>query len=385
MECTLYLTENCNLRCSYCYEGPNKKNSKLSITKLHKTLDFIIKNNPENERIDLTFLGGEPLLNKTLIYETISIIENEYSEFKSNFNFYITTNGILLDKKIIELFIKYDFTVSISIDGDKKTHNLNRVSVNGKDEYEKIIENMLLMRKMGGDFFVRMTVTANNVSSFYPNVRYFYDLGIRKINIGVDHIGKWTEDALNTLDSQYDLIDEFYLNVVADSDDGIINIHDYKLNIFVADRKPAYCSGGSKGHLVINSSGELYPCGYVVGDEIWKLGSVETDLNRKKFLESVRANVVKKSNCHECDIAFTCSGAKCGFYNYIMTGKLNVNHDLTCNLERLLYKHNLYVIKELYRKNHKRIIKHLNRAAKHNIKLSPIMNDIILEEQLCIL
>lgn len=26
MECTLYLTEGCNLQCRYCYEGNQKKN-----------------------------------------------------------------------------------------------------------------------------------------------------------------------------------------------------------------------------------------------------------------------------------------------------------------------------------------------------------------------
>lgn len=377
MECTLYLTESCNLRCSYCYEGNNKQNSTLSTKTLEHTLQFIVKNNPKGEHIDLTFLGGEPLLNKKAIYKAISIIEHNYSEIKSIFRFHITTNGILLDRELISLFAKYKFDVSVSIDGDKNTHNLNRVSINGKDVYDMIIQNMLLMKDMGLEFSVRMTVTNNNVSLLYHNIIYFYNMGVKKINIGIDNVGEWSAENLKVLDSQYELIDKFYLDVVADSDDGIINIYDFKLSTFVADRVPTYCSGGSKGHLVINSSGELYPCGYVVGDEIWKLGSVKTDLDRKKFFDSVKSHVVNKAHCHECDIAFTCSGAKCGFYNYMKTGKLNTNHSMTCKLERLLYKHNLFVFKELYRRKHRRIFSYIDRAEKYNIKLSPTMLSIM--------
>lgn len=98
MECTLYLTENCNLKCSYCYEGDDKRKKMLSKQNLEKALSFIVHNNPKTEIINLTFLGGEPLLNKKSIYECMDIIEHKYPESKSLFEFHITTNGILLDK-----------------------------------------------------------------------------------------------------------------------------------------------------------------------------------------------------------------------------------------------------------------------------------------------
>ena len=65
MECTLYLTDDCNLKCSYCYEGNKKKNkSYMSEATLEKVLNFIAQNNRPNDPIDLLLLGGEPLLNK---------------------------------------------------------------------------------------------------------------------------------------------------------------------------------------------------------------------------------------------------------------------------------------------------------------------------------
>ena len=42
MECTLYLTDDCNLQCSYCYEGDKKNKSYMTEATLEKTLDFIV-------------------------------------------------------------------------------------------------------------------------------------------------------------------------------------------------------------------------------------------------------------------------------------------------------------------------------------------------------
>lgn len=57
MECTLYLTENCNLKCNYCYEGNDKRSKTLNNQDLEKAISFIVQNNPQNENINLTFLG----------------------------------------------------------------------------------------------------------------------------------------------------------------------------------------------------------------------------------------------------------------------------------------------------------------------------------------
>ena len=43
MECTLYLTDDCNLKCSYCYEGNKKNKSSMSEATLEKALDLLQK------------------------------------------------------------------------------------------------------------------------------------------------------------------------------------------------------------------------------------------------------------------------------------------------------------------------------------------------------
>lgn len=314
---------------------------------LEKTLDFIVSNNPANDYIDLLLLGGEPLLNKKIFFKTIDIINQKYSKIKQLFRFQTTTNGILLDDKTIDFIVENNIGLSLSIDGDRETHNLNRKSKNGKDVYDIIFRNMqkLLQKKIS--FAIRMTLTPNNAHLLVHNVKYFFKLGIQRINVGMDELGEWDDKSIHILDEQMTLLDKFYLENIANDEDAILNLYDYKISTFVFKRSPLYCSAGSKGHLVVNSKGEFYPCGYVANEKLWKQGSVDTMFERKRFIETVRKHVKPESSCKDCKIAFTCCGAKCGFLNFSRTGFLNVNHETTCKLQRTLYEHNVQVFERI--------------------------------------
>lgn len=144
MECTLYLSDDCNLKCRYCYEGHEKLHNKISKKTIEKAIDFIIKIN-RDDKIDLVFLGGEPMLNKEMMYYTIQYIKQYYN---IQFNYSITTNGTCIEEKDIEFMYENKFEISLSVDGKRETHNLNRCAKNEKLElYDKIIYNINYMVK----------------------------------------------------------------------------------------------------------------------------------------------------------------------------------------------------------------------------------------------
>lgn len=376
MECTLYLTDSCNLQCSYCYEGDQKKKKFLKAETLRNVLDFIVKTNV-GERIYLTFLGGEPLLNKKMLYEAINIIDKEYPQEKQKFKYKTTTNGILLDEKTIDFFVENNFDLSISIDGDRDTHNLNRKSVSGKDVYDTIIYNLKKLIEKKIEFNTRLTVTTNNVHKLYDNVLFFYNMGVKRIYIGMDYSADWNEEKLQILDEQLSKTDEFYLNELSHTEDRVINIYDFKIGIFLAKRETRYCSAGSSNHLIINSEGELYPCSFVTNNPVWKVGTVENGLKYKEFRNTLKNYVCKVAKCKDCELGFTCQGARCGFLNYNMCGILNQPTDGICKLERIVYNHNLHVIKELYQSKNNRLMDMYHYAVEHDIELSMIFKKII--------
>lgn len=349
----------------------------MSEATLEKALSFITENNLPNDPIDLLLLGGEPLLNKKMLFKTIDIINHKYPEIKHLFRYHMTTNGLLLDESTLKFIEDNQIELSISIDGNRETHNLNRKSVNGKDVYDVIFSNMQKLIQRRIHFAVRMTVTSNNIHLLSHNIKYFYDLGVRKINVGMDELGVWDKEDCQILDQQFELLDAYYLEYFANDKDAVLNLYDYKLSTFVFKRKPLYCSAGSKEHLVINSKGEFYPCGYVANDHLWEQGSVYTTFQREKFLSTVRTYVKEESSCKDCDIAFTCCGAKCGFLNFSRTGFLNMHDKTTCIIQRILYNHNVKVFEELYRGYNKKIIKLIKTAMDEHIPIGEPMLQII--------
>lgn len=387
MECTIYLTDDCNMKCNYCYEGNEKNKSVLSEDKLKTVLQYIIDNNPVNDPIDLVFLGGEPLLNPKMMVKAIEIINSKYADCKDLFHYSITTNGTLLTRDIIDFLIENSFQISISVDGDEETHNLNRKSKNGKSVFPIVMKNIKYLIEKDVDFSVRMTVTKNNVHKFYNNVKFFDDLGVKKIFAAYDEFADWDDKSIYILEEQMNLLDAFYLESIIQDKDKILNLYDYKLTTFIAERTPMFCSAGSKGHITINSRGEIYPCGFVSSDKNWKIGDVKSGLDTAKFKNEIKKHLYDKAKCKGYDIAFTCSGTKCGFKNFATTGYLNYPSEQICKLEHILYKHNYKVIKELCKQNHPRFTNFYDFAQTSNIEISSILKKMLEElrrEESCI-
>lgn len=55
MECTLYLSDNCNMRCKYCYESERTLKTNLDEKKIRLALRYIVNNNVIDDKISLLF------------------------------------------------------------------------------------------------------------------------------------------------------------------------------------------------------------------------------------------------------------------------------------------------------------------------------------------
>lgn len=87
MESILYLTDGCNMECSYCYEGNTKKPKFMNMETLKNALGFIVSNRKsDDETVSLVFLGGEPLLNKEILVRAMDLIDENYERIKNIFN-----------------------------------------------------------------------------------------------------------------------------------------------------------------------------------------------------------------------------------------------------------------------------------------------------------
>ena len=92
MEYIFYLTNSCNLKCKYCYEK-NKLNKVIDFNIIERLLKKRINSKDTNTTI--AFFGGEPLLEKQILYDTVNLCKDLEKESKHRFFYSLTTKTIL--------------------------------------------------------------------------------------------------------------------------------------------------------------------------------------------------------------------------------------------------------------------------------------------------
>ena len=119
------LIQDCNLQCKYCIYGSLYKNpfkyNKIKSNDVQKIIDRLLCywEFGVTKNIRINYYGGEPLLRFEDIQQITEYIKSKNTSV--NFTFGLTTNGTLLDAYKIDYFVKNNFVLAISLDGNEES------------------------------------------------------------------------------------------------------------------------------------------------------------------------------------------------------------------------------------------------------------------------
>jgi len=300
-------TMNCNFNCWYCYE--NKiEHSDIdipTIEKINKLITNIFYKNPELTIFSLSFFGGEPLLNfKKNVVPIIDnfIINCEKFSVKSNINF--TTNGFLINRYLINYFVKNKILPSfqITLDGYKNDHNITRNNKTVKNSYSKIIENIKIL--IENQFFVRVRInyTDKNIYNLSKIINDFIYIQpeVKDIYLVFDFQRVWqNENGIN--------IDDLLNKTIS-----LFKEKGYKVNhINNMNNLIDPCYADKRNSVIVNYNCDIYKCtardfnpinreGFIDenGCIIWENNSLEKRMQIK----------FKNKLCYSCKIFPICLG-----------------------------------------------------------------------------
>lgn len=106
-----------------------------------------IVSHAETRKLDLVSValhGGEPLMIGLTRLE--SFARSLQDALGTRLSLSIQTNGLLLDQRWIELFLKYDILVGLSLDGPESAHNEWRVDHQGRGTYKKVLASLRMLQ-----------------------------------------------------------------------------------------------------------------------------------------------------------------------------------------------------------------------------------------------
>lgn len=227
---TFEITDDCNLECYYCayghfYNNYDRRNSKyMDFHTAKGIVDFIKEKLLSNKNISFkkdivfSFYGGEPLMNMNLIKRIVSYIQDELNN-NFTFSFQMTTNALLLDKHI-DFLVKNNFSLLISLDGDKNSNEYRKLK-NGCNSYDVIYNNILKLKEMYPEFFDSKV----NFNAVLHNKNSVTDLH----NFFNEHFGKIPDiSEINTQGIDIKKTEEFYA-LYRNTEENLGQIEDYRL------------------------------------------------------------------------------------------------------------------------------------------------------------
>lgn len=322
----IQLTQNCNLRCSYCpymgnYDNRTHSDKTIPIEIIRKGVDYLFAHSQNTKQLTIGFYGGEPLLEMPLLKETVEYVD-KIREGR-NVRFTLTTNGTLLSDDNIKYFMEHNFQTLISLDGAKEYHNANRVFPNGKGSFDVIMEKLAYIKNNFPAFFSKLTINSvisTNNDLTCSNDFFNADQILEQLNINMNTLSENNSNTPIQYDESFTMINNFeicktylymlekisYRHVSKLYQASIGNAHSiYKtLKPFKMQNEQMHPGGPCLPgitRLLMDVEGNFYPCERVSEkSEIMRIGNVNQGINPEKAKYLLNVGKVTEQECINC-------------------------------------------------------------------------------------
>lgn len=154
------VTDSCNLKCTYCafgelYDGFDERTKKKINTRYAINLlkyIFDLKPKDKNQKLFISFYGGEALLNMNFIKQIVLIANQLKTKKGIDILYSMTTNATLIHK-YIDFLAENKFNLLVSLDGNEENHSYRVFSKNEENSFNKVIENMDMIKRDYPEYF----------------------------------------------------------------------------------------------------------------------------------------------------------------------------------------------------------------------------------------
>lgn len=187
----LYLmtAQGCDFDCGYCpVPGIARRYgaSFLSVEAARAGIDLWLQHLAdaldETREYYVIFYGGEPLLNKPVIFESLRYLDELKADGRLPrlVRYMVTTNGAGVDQDFVEACLRHDVSVAVGLDGERSSNDVLKVDVHGLPTYDRIVDAIRLLSSSGVPTYASCSVTPFNMESVPRMGAFFKELGVLK-------------------------------------------------------------------------------------------------------------------------------------------------------------------------------------------------------------
>lgn len=169
---TILLTNDCNLKCKYCYCGEERNKDSINLNFVKCAIRDFKK---QGNQLFVRFFGnGEP----TLEFEKIKEIYEYSKQLDNNAIFEIQTNGVF-NNKVANWISEHIDIVWISYDGTTEVNDFYRVSKSDVHISEIVENNIKFLNNKVKELGVRATIGEKNLYKQFEIIDKMKELGVK--------------------------------------------------------------------------------------------------------------------------------------------------------------------------------------------------------------
>lgn len=298
---TLLTTHDCNLSCQYCHHAAGRGGVYMSESTAQAAAAWAqtLLNAKPVRSFNVTYYGGEPLLNMDAIYVFSNAMAAFCSEHRIAFTSAAVTNGTLLTPTSIDKLSALGITaLQITLDGPADIHNVRRPYSDGAPSFERVMAGL---RCASARMNVALNVVVDDQNServaelldylkregILEHVRLFFSPTVRSKVMG--HGCEVYIDNFKSLEQLWHKAKEFGQNSAG-------------------WRRIGPCGAISTSSLVVDARGLLFTCPAFVDAPELSVGCVFDQHFREAYASSCECNPWDNPVCICCGVLPYCVG-----------------------------------------------------------------------------
>jgi uncharacterized protein len=221
---------------------------------------------------------------------------------------------------MISFLYENDFSIQISIDGNIKSHNKNRIDYCGFGTFDTVYNNIIKfkdkLQKMDTQF--SMVIIPETINDMYENVKFLSMLELGGINGAICLDYDWSDSNIKDYELQIDKCGELYKRYYDNGKEMHFSLFDMIINSTV-NKFNKYNCGVCKDDIAIVPNGDILPCGVFIDwtktDKNNIIGSIYSGISFEVIEKYIKNDVIDLSCCDGCTLINRCNN-KCLAHNY---------------------------------------------------------------------
>lgn len=157
-------TEQCNFRCTYCYEDFKIGHMSKELVKALKA--WLLSRSNDLHQLTISWFGGEPMLALPTVLDVTRTLRYAFENQGKSFISGMTTNGYYLNEQNFNSLLDSGVThFQITLDGPRHIHDRSRILANGEPTFEVIWQNLTKIAE----------IARSSTIDFHVDLRIHYD------------------------------------------------------------------------------------------------------------------------------------------------------------------------------------------------------------------